>query len=151
MGGAGTEVTSETRRVIPESAIFHGPTIRNTARRLACARSEHAPREGDRPGLPRYAPTVRGTADGGDHGARVASGIVDNDPEPAPARVIEVELARLERLLGILVAAEEVVALLRPLGFEVAWTGRWRRRCRIIGLTWWPGRTWPRKGPRARL
>ena len=34
MGGADTEVTEATRRVILESAIFLGPTIRNTARRL---------------------------------------------------------------------------------------------------------------------
>ena len=34
MGGASTEVGEGTTRVILESAIFHGPTIRNTARRL---------------------------------------------------------------------------------------------------------------------
>ncbi|HEX2142197.1 MAG TPA: phenylalanine--tRNA ligase subunit beta, partial [Candidatus Limnocylindria bacterium] len=34
MGGASTEVTDGTTRVILESAVFHGPTIRNTARRL---------------------------------------------------------------------------------------------------------------------
>ena len=34
MGGASTEVSDATTRVILESAIFHGPTIRNTARRL---------------------------------------------------------------------------------------------------------------------
>ena len=101
--------------------------------------------------LPRYAAdrAVRLMAE--ITGARVASGIVDNDPEPAPARVIEVELARLERLLGILVAAEEVVACCARWASKSPATGRWRRRCRIIGLTWWPRRTWPRKRPRARL
>ena len=54
-------------------------------------------------------------------GARVASGIVDNDPEPAPARVIEVELARLERLLGIPSQRRRWWPL-RPLGFEVVAT-----------------------------
>ena len=34
MGGASTEVGAATTKVILESAIFHGPTIRNTARRL---------------------------------------------------------------------------------------------------------------------
>ena len=38
MGGASTEVAPGTTRVILESAIFHGPTIRNTARRLASGR-----------------------------------------------------------------------------------------------------------------
>src|SRR5262245_50698022 len=56
MGGAGTEVTPETRRVILESAVFHGPTIRNTARRLAL-RSEASMRheKGIGHALPRYA------------------------------------------------------------------------------------------------
>ena len=34
MGGASTEVGERTTRVILESAVFHGPTVRNTARRL---------------------------------------------------------------------------------------------------------------------
>jgi phenylalanyl-tRNA synthetase beta chain len=124
MGGAGTEVTADTRRVILESAIFHGPTIRNTARRLAL-RSEASMRHEKGIGhqLPRYAAdrAVRLMAE--ITGARVASGIVDNDPEPAAPRVVEVDLARIERLLGIALDAEQVGALLRPLGFAVAGTG----------------------------
>jgi len=120
MGGAGTEVTSETRRVILESAIFHGPTIRNTARRLAL-RSEASMRHEKGIGheLPRFAADRAARLIAEITGARVASGIVDNDPEPAPPRVVEVELARIERLIGISLTADEVGALLRPLGFEV--------------------------------
>ncbi len=56
MGGASTEVGSGTTSVILESAIFHGPTIRNTARRLAL-RSEASARheKGIGPDLPRRA------------------------------------------------------------------------------------------------
>ncbi|HEY8177655.1 MAG TPA: phenylalanine--tRNA ligase subunit beta [Candidatus Limnocylindria bacterium] len=121
MGGAGTEVTAETRRVILESAIFHGPTIRNTARRLAL-RSDASMRHEKGIGheLPRYAAdrAVRLMAEM--TGARVASGIVDNDPEPPTPRVVEVELPRVERLLGIAVTNEEVAGLLQPLGFAVS-------------------------------
>ena len=121
MGGAGTEVTSATQRVILESAIFHGPTIRNTARRLAL-RSEASMRheKGIGHGLPRYAAdrAVRLMAE--ITGARVASGIVDNDPEPVAPRIVEVEPARVERLLGISLTSDEVGALLRPLGFAVS-------------------------------
>ena len=126
MGGAGTEVTPATRRVILESAIFHGPTIRNTARRLAL-RSEASMRHEKGIGheLPRYAAdrAVRLMAE--ITGARVASGIVDNDPEPAAPRVVEVDLGRVERLLGISLTSDEVGELLRPLGFAVE---RRRRR-----------------------
>ncbi|HYN65197.1 MAG TPA: phenylalanine--tRNA ligase subunit beta, partial [Candidatus Limnocylindrales bacterium] len=120
MGGAGTEVTEATTRVILESAIFHGPTIRNTARRLGL-RSEASMRHEKGIGheLPRFA------ADRAAHliaevtGARVAGGIVDNDPAAKPARVVAIDLSRTERLLGIPLEQTTVSQLLRPLGFEV--------------------------------
>jgi phenylalanyl-tRNA synthetase beta chain len=125
MGGASTEVTPETRRVILESAVFHGPTIRNTARRLAL-RSEASMRHEKGIGheLPRYAADRAAKLIAEITGARVATGIVDNDPEPAPPRVVGVELARIERLLGIPLTANEIAALLRPLGFTVSGEAR---------------------------
>ena len=83
MGGSSTEVGEATSAVILESAVFHGPTVRNTARRLAL-RSEASMRheKGIGGDLPRLA------ADRAAHllqqitGARVGRGIVDNDPSP---------------------------------------------------------------------
>jgi len=49
----------------------------------------------------------------------VADGIVDNDPEPKPLRVVRGELARTERLLGIPVSIGRMQELLRPLEFGV--------------------------------
>jgi phenylalanyl-tRNA synthetase beta chain len=119
MGGASTEVRSDTTRVILESAIFHGPTIRNTSRRLAL-RSEASARheKGIGPDLPRLAIDRAAQLIAEITGARVARGIVDNDPDPKPPRTIELELERIERLLGIPLSAERVDELLRPLGFE---------------------------------
>jgi phenylalanyl-tRNA synthetase beta chain len=120
MGGAGTEVTAETTRVILESAIFHGPTIRNTARRLAL-RSEASMRheKGISHELPRLAADRAARLIAEITGARVASGIVDNDPEPKPPRVVPLDVARAERLLGIALDEAAVRDLLTPLGFEV--------------------------------
>lgn len=56
-------------------------------------------------------------------GARVASGIVDNDPGPHPARRIAASVTRMERLLGISLTAARVRELLAPLGFEVIGQG----------------------------
>lgn len=53
-------------------------------------------------------------------GASVASGIVDNDPDPKPWVRVEVDLARTEHLLGIPLSVPGVQALLAPLEFEVA-------------------------------
>jgi phenylalanyl-tRNA synthetase beta chain len=120
MGGASTEVGERTSRVILESAIFHGPTIRNTARRLGL-RSEASMRHEKGIGweLPRYAADRAAQLIAEITNARVARGIVDNDPEPKERRVIPMSLVRTRRLLGIDVDAARAGELLSPLGFEV--------------------------------
>jgi phenylalanyl-tRNA synthetase beta chain len=124
MGGADTEVTAETTEVILESAIFHGPTIRNAARRLGL-RSEASMRheKGIGHDLPRYAADRAARLIVQVTGARLASGIVDNDPSAPDPRVVAVDLDRIERLLGIGLDGERVGELLTPLGFGVAAAG----------------------------
>jgi phenylalanyl-tRNA synthetase beta chain len=119
MGGASTEVTSGTTRVILESAIFDGPTIRNAARRLGL-RSEASMRheKGIGPELPRFAADRAAQLIAELTGARVARGFVDNDPGQHPRRVIEVSVDRIERLLGISLDPAALPGMLRPLGFE---------------------------------
>jgi phenylalanyl-tRNA synthetase beta chain len=110
--------------VILESAIFHGPTIRNTARRLGL-RSEASMRheKGIGHDLPRLAADRAARLIAEITGARVGRGIVDNDPEPKPRRRVTVDVTRMQRLLGMAIDAPEVRALLRPLGFEVEGDG----------------------------
>ena len=119
MGGAETEVGDSTTRVILESAIFHGPNVRNTARRLGL-RSEASMRheKGIAPDLPRLAADRAAGLIAEITGARVAVGIVDNDPGPRPRRVVEMDTTRTTRLLGIPVEAVSAGEWLAPLGFE---------------------------------
>lgn len=56
-------------------------------------------------------------------GARVARGILDNDPAPREPRQIDVNVGRMSRLLGIDLDAGRVRSLLEPLGFGVAGQG----------------------------
>lgn len=127
MGGASTEVSEGTTRVILESAIFHGPMIRNAARRLGL-RSEASLRheKGIGPQLPRMAADRAARLLVEITGARVAAGIVDNDPQPRPSRSVNVEVARTQRLLGLPLDQGSVAALLAPFGFEVAPDGEGR-------------------------
>ena len=124
MGGSSTEVGDGTTRVILESAIFHGPTIRNTARRLGL-RSEASMRHEKGIGheLPRHAIDRASRLIAEITGARVARGIVDNDPEPKPPRRVAVDVPRIRRLLGIGLDAGRVRELLEPLGFAVSGEG----------------------------
>src|SRR5690606_10243217 len=96
MGGASTEVSEGTERVILESAVFHGPTIRNAARRLGL-RSEASIRheKGIGPDLARLAAYRAAQLLAEITGARLASGIVDNDPGPHELRRVAVDLARM--------------------------------------------------------
>jgi phenylalanyl-tRNA synthetase beta chain len=132
MGGAETEVTAETEDVILESAIFHGPTIRNTARRLGL-RSEASMRheKGIGHDLPRLGADRAARLIAEITGARATGGIVDNDPATKPRRVVDVELERVERLLGIPVSADAVDALLTPLEFGVEPAGEGRVRVTV--------------------
>lgn len=120
MGGAETEVTEDTTAVILESAIFHGPTIRNAARRLGL-RSEASMRheKGIGHDLPRYAADRAAQLIAEITGARVASGIVDNDPGEKQRRVVEVDLDRAGRLLGIELTSSRAAELLTSLEFGV--------------------------------
>jgi phenylalanyl-tRNA synthetase beta chain len=124
MGGASTEVTDATRRVILESAVFSGPTIRNTARRLGL-RSEASMRHEKELGhdLPRRAAYRAAELIQQITGATLAAGIVDNDPEPRPQRRVDVDLSRTGRLLGFELDAARVEELVRPLGFAVEGEG----------------------------
>jgi phenylalanyl-tRNA synthetase beta chain len=67
--------------------------------------------------LPRYAADRAARLLVETTGARVARGIVDNDPAPPPARRITVGVSRTERLLGIELSRESIGGLLEPLGF----------------------------------
>src|SRR5687768_11405522 len=120
MGGASTEVSAGTTNVILESAIFHGPTIRNTARRLGL-RSEASMRheKGIGHNLPRLAADRAAALIAEITGARVASGIADNDPGPRERTRIEASVARMSRLLGLELSAARVAELIEPLGFDV--------------------------------
>ena len=124
MGGASTEVTHGTRRVILESAVFHGPTIRNAARRLGL-RSEASMRheKGIAADLPRLAADRAARLITEVTGARAARGIVDNAPVLPERRRTELDLGRIGRLLGFGVDAARASELLRPLGFEIVGDG----------------------------
>ncbi len=119
MGGADSEVSDGTTDVAVESAVFDPVNIRRTAFRYAL-RSEASLRfeKGQefrlvRLGADRTARLVAEWA-----GGTVAPGVVDSNPvEPASARVA-FRPARVDRLLGASIPAEEQRTLLARVGIE---------------------------------
>jgi phenylalanyl-tRNA synthetase beta chain len=117
MGGATSEISDTTKDVVVESAIFDPVSIRRTAFHYSL-RSEASLRfeKGQEHRLARLGAdrTARLIAEWA--GGTVARGVVDTAPdEPAPT-MVAFRPARVDRLLGIDVTAEEQQGLLERVG-----------------------------------
>jgi len=121
MGGATSEISQSTRRVLLEAAYFTPMAIARTSKRLnlrseASARFERGcdPEGIDRAAL-RLCQLLSKTAG---KRFRSADGIIDvRGPVPGPARV-RLRTARLNAVLGSDLDDDQVVGYLEPIGFE---------------------------------
>ena len=117
MGGATSEVSTGTQRVIVESAIFDPISIRRTAfhfglRSEASLRFEKGQEHAmARLGADRTAGLIVRWA-----GGRAAVGVVDTQPQAPPEVRVPYRPARVERLLGAAIPAAEQRALLDRAG-----------------------------------
>jgi phenylalanyl-tRNA synthetase beta chain len=127
MGGADTEVSEKTTRVLLEAANWDPGTIRRMARRhqLHSEASYRFERGVDRTVLPEV--LDHGAALMAElSGATVRRGRIDVYPRPAEARLVALGAGDVEGLLGAPVPEEEVRAILSSLGFATEGAGRWR-------------------------
>lgn len=117
MGGADTEVSAGTTRILLESAYFAPASIRRTARALGLATDAayRFERGADIEALvdasARAAQLIAELA-----GGTVARGMVDAYPAPRPRPRVRLRLPRVQRLLGIAPPRAEAVRILRSLG-----------------------------------
>lgn len=120
MGGLDTEVHAGTTRVLLESASFHPPSIRRTARRLALL-SEASQRfeRGVDPALAAIAADRAAALLARLGGGKVATGAVDVYPRPRPRVTVPLRLARARALTGTELHAGDCEAALLRLGCEV--------------------------------
>lgn len=120
MGGEESEVGPTTTRLLLECALFDPRRVRSTAKKAGLSTdASHRYERGVDPTLQlqatgRVIELIRAIA-GGD----VVGSIADNQPEPLAERVVDLRLGRIERVLGVQVEADEVRALLSPIGFQV--------------------------------
>lgn len=118
MGGATSEVSDLTTRVLLEAAIWEPTTIRRTAQALHI-HSEASRRfeRGVDPELPplmqRRALSLLCEVAGG----TVAQGMIDVYSRVWQSPVLDLPPSEVTRLLGITLSCEEIAGLLRPLGF----------------------------------
>jgi phenylalanyl-tRNA synthetase beta chain len=120
MGGAETEVSDTTTRVLLESASFDFVSVRRTVRALelpseASTRfSKGVPADSVRPASERACELMRLYA-----GATVYRGLADCYPAPRPPQVVELRMSEVRRILGVELPREECTRLLRTLEFTV--------------------------------
>lgn len=120
MGGLETEVTAKTKNILLESASFDFVSIRRTFKHFnlpseASARfSRGIHPETVKPAAERAADLMRQFA-----GGEVSRGMVDCYPAPLPKQVIELKLAKVDRLLGMEFPRGETVRILKALEFDV--------------------------------
>jgi phenylalanyl-tRNA synthetase beta chain len=119
MGGADSEVTDETRRILLESAHFDPISIRRTAKRLG-VRSEASYRfergvdpEGTVAALDRAVALLAGSA-----GGKRLEGHLDRYPSPMKRSIIELREDRIERFLGVRIERQEAEKLLTSCGLQ---------------------------------
>lgn len=121
MGGADTEVSSDTVNILLESAYFNPTRIRKTAKKTNL-RSESSYRfergvdpNGVVAALDRAAALIKEIA-----GGEIAKGVIDVYPEPLQPSVVELRAKRAIDVLGVDIARDEILEILRRLGMEIS-------------------------------
>lgn len=127
MGGLDTEVTATTTDVLLESAHFTPKAVRRTAKRHGLKTdASHRFERGADPEIcalaaDRAAHLIQKLA-----GGTVLTGVVDTRVRPVGAFRLsgQLELARLDRFIGVSVPRETVERWFKGLGFELLWGGK---------------------------
>jgi phenylalanyl-tRNA synthetase beta chain len=120
MGGAVSEVSDSTTRVLLEVATWNGVNILRTSRRLGL-RSEASNRFEKQlhPELAIRAQRIASKLMVELCGARLVPGTIDVAAEPPPARSVRLRAGRAEALLGMRIEPDECATYLDRLGFGV--------------------------------
>lgn len=120
MGGATSEIGSETSSVLLESACFDPGSVRMTSKQLGLSsESSYRFSRGVDCGNVEWA-SRRATALLAEHaGAQVAQGLIDIYPAPVEAAVVECSTRSISNLLGLDISGEEMVDCFSALGLSV--------------------------------
>ncbi|MCH8208148.1 MAG: phenylalanine--tRNA ligase subunit beta [Nitrospinae bacterium] len=120
MGGANSQVTSETKAVVLESAYFDPVTVRKTSKKYGL-RTDSSFRfergvdiEAVITAQSRAALLIKELA-GGD----ICAGRIDIYPNPQKPRAIPLRISRVNQVLGMSLGAEEILGYLKTLGLSV--------------------------------
>jgi len=120
MGGADSEVTANTTRILLEAATFHPVSVRRTAKALGMrTEASHRFEKGLDPNTVALAAARAASLMQQLAGAKVYAGAVDVYPRPVAPWSVTCRPARVRRLLGADIGDEQIRGYLVALGFGV--------------------------------
>ena len=119
MGGLSTEVESDTKNIIIEAAIFNSVKIRKTSKKILRSEASNRFEKGLDPkrtymAIARSCHLLEKYAD-----AEVVGGMVTYDKANKDDKVIDITVEKINKVLGIEIPENEVVEILKSLGFGV--------------------------------
>ncbi len=129
MGGADSEVSEQTHRVLLESAYFDAISIRRTSKRLGLrTEASHRFERDMDPDILIAALDRVGMLLQHWGSCSVARGVIDVYPKKIERRAAVLRAARIEKILGVSIPGERVENILKRLEFSVEREGpdRWR-------------------------
>ncbi len=136
MGGAETEVSTQTKRVLLESAQFLNTSVRKTRKQMGLSTEasyrfeRYVDPEGVAGAARRFAQLALELG-----AAKPVGGLTDLYPRPPAARTLEVSVPRCEALLAMAIGVEESARILTGLGFGVEARGN---QLHLTVPTWRP-------------
>ncbi len=125
MGGASSEISEKTKRILLECAYFDPRTVRRTSRRYGLhSESSHRFERGVDHGDTKRALAQAASMTARLGNGKVLRGIVMNEARPVAKKRVSLRFERLDQLLGTHVPPKEAEAILGRLGFEKS-EGEW--------------------------
>lgn len=120
MGGQNSEIEKDTKTVVFESALFNGPNVRNTAKKLGL-RTEASSRfekglhpENTERAINRAIELVEMLNAG-----KIVDGKIDIYPTKIKENKVELDVERINKLLGVEVSKENMEDILIKLGMKI--------------------------------
>lgn len=120
MGGAESEIEKATDTVLVESALFAAPSIKRTATALGLhSESSHRFERTVDPDIADWASRRAVSLLAKYGGGIVAKGVIDIDNRLPPAPPVRLSFDRARKLIGIDLASNAMISILRSLGLEL--------------------------------